>query len=751
MFTMVTGVLIAVLVGGASANVATPLGKVVELLDDLTAQVDGEGKKEAQLYSVFAAWCSNETRSAKETIEETSSEISELKSIVVQEEAFREGKHQDLEVQIKELVVNEADLKNATGRRKNEHDEYSEAETTFLASIDALQRSIEVLKKKQPADESGDVIGASSAAASAIQLPSLATIASNLRKTLEHSDDLKLTLRQKDTLDQFFRAAVDAQPGSYSDTESAVPAFLQVRQGNRAKRAQRGPFGDYESKTGGVQSTIQMILDKTSSDRDAAMKAEQEAKNSFDLFATSLGNEIKSGEESKTDMEMQIARSEQVSSQKIASLHDANEILQATQDQLDEVNAQFKARTDNYKVREGKRSEELKALQQAIHLLTSDAAKHFKQLQTIGEVEDDKEDTVSGDAAPGDDPAGNDSDDEPPTFIQTQVAQGLARRKAIALVKSTRSPGLVLLALRAQTRVKSQARVQTRDPFDKVKDMIQQMLERLLRAQNEEAEHHSWCETETAKSEKSRHKQEKEIRRLQDRIDGWNADIETLGDDLSQLSIDLSDMAQALVEATTARNEERAAAKVAIKEFHDAQGLIKNALTVLQEFYGKAGGLGGSEDPAALLQGQSHGKQAPPVPGGAYKSKDRAASGVIGILEVAVQDFHEQEKEATMQESAAQQAYEELMSESEIKRAVFLKDTEYKTREKVKLENDVARTGADLRTYKQELAAVLEYTEKLQQTCVAKGSSYAERKSRREAELESLRTALQVLNGEAIA
>lgn len=619
----------------------------------------------------------------------------------------------EMEKQIEELTQNEAELKTGIQKRAVEHKSYLQTEETLVSSIDALQRSVVVLQKEQPAGSTaaGAALLASSSnggVESSTQATNLVAVASNLRRQIEHSSDLKLSPRQQEILDNLYRAAVDAQSGN-------TPSFLQISQS-----------GPYESKTGGVTSTLQDILETTKANRQQAMQAEKLAQSTFETFEKALTMQINSGEENLSEIKNQIARSQEVSSQKEASLRDAEEILKATTEQLAEVQAQQKSTTANYKEREVKRSAELKTMQDALQILTSDAAKHFKTLQTVGNDSDD-------------------DDDAPPTFLQIQKAQQVFRRQAIEVIRTATHPGIVLLALRSQTRHRS------RDPFGKAKEMIRQMLEKLLAEANQEAEHNAWCVAELAKSEKSKKDKEKTVQKLEDRVDAMDAEIQTLGDDLQNLQQELSDMSEALVQATKLRNEERAAAKVAIKDYSDAQKLLRNALVVLQEFYGDESD-GGAFDDALPSSGASASlMQQPDVPKGEYKTRSRQSSGVIGILEVSVEDFKAQEQEATMNENAAQAAYEQLEKECEIKHAVFLKDTEYKTRRKVKLEGDKARTSSDLRSYEKELSAVNDYLEKLKPSCTYSGDTYEERKRRREAELQSLQNALEVLNGQAVA
>merc|ERR1719146_404330 len=287
------------------------------------------------------------------------------------------------------------------------------------------------------------------------------------------------------------------------------------------------------------------------------------------------------------------------------------------------------------------------------------------------------------------------------------------------------------------------------DPFKDVRKMIQEMIVRLLNEAAEEAEHKGWCDTEMAKSEESKKQKEKDIKTLKNQIDEMEAHKAQLIDEMEQLQKDMAEMEQMTAEATTVRGKEKQQALISIKEYGDAQTLIGNAITVLQEYYAK-------KNQASLAQiGQAPSMDgrpaAPDAPWdeGTYHADDTAASGVIGILEIAQSDFPKLQSETEMQEQTAAREYQNLMNDSQVKKAVFDKDIEYKQNTKVKLESSLQRAKSDLAGYEKELEAVLAYIEKLKPSCV-QTDSFEDRKARREAEIKSLQEALAILNGEAI-
>merc|ERR1719335_1736499 len=76
-------------------------------------------------------------------------------------------------------------------------------------------------------------------------------------------------------------------------------------------------------------------------------------------------------------------------------------------------------------------------------------------------------------------------------------------------------------------------------------------------------------------------------------------------------------------------------------------------------------------------------------------------------------------------------------------------DVKYKTKEFKTLDKTLTELSGDKETAGSELAAIMEYDEKIKQRCIAKPETYEQRKARREAEIAGLKEALQILSNEA--
>merc|ERR1740122_938876 len=164
------------------------------------------------------------------------------------------------------------------------------------------------------------------------------------------------------------------------------------------------------------------------------------------------------------------------------------------------------------------------------------------------------------------------------------------------------------------------------DPFRKVKKMIKDLIVRLMEEANEEAEHKGWCDTELSTNEQTRKEKTEAVETLHAEIDELQASIAKLSEEIGELSKAIADLDTAMAEATEIRQKEKADNELTIKDSQEAQTAVAQALTVLREFYAKAG------DATALVQ-------QPEIFDSPYKGMQSENGGVVGMLEVIESDF----------------------------------------------------------------------------------------------------------------
>merc|ERR1719473_310526 len=107
------------------------------------------------------------------------------------------------------------------------------------------------------------------------------------------------------------------------------------------------------------------------------------------------------------------------------------------------------------------------------------------------------------------------------------------------------------------------------------------------------------------------------------------------------------------------------------------------------------------------------------------------SGGVMGMLEVIESDFARLIAETTSAEAQGAAEFEKLSNDTQMDKALKSTDVKTKTGEKTRKESALQSTKKDLATSKEELAAAMEYFEKLKPSCVDAGVSYEERVARR--------------------
>merc|ERR1719284_381562 len=227
------------------------------------------------------------------------------------------------------------------------------------------------------------------------------------------------------------------------------------------------------------------------------------------------------------------------------------------------------------------------------------------------------------------------------------------------------------------------------------------------------------AETEAKKAD-----HEAAIEKLTTQIDKQSAKSAQLKGEVATLQKELSELAKAQAEMDKVRAEEKAAYDKNSAEMKKGIEGVKLALKVLNEYYAK-----GDK---------------------AHSSADGAGSGIIGLLEVCESDFSKGLAEMIATEEAAVAEYETTTKENEIEKATKEQDVKYKSKEAKGLDKAIAEAKSDKSGVQEELDAVLAYLKGIEERCIAKPESYAERVKRREAEIAGLKEALQILEGEAV-
>merc|ERR1719408_236548 len=309
-------------------------------------------------------------------------------------------------------------------------------------------------------------------------------------------------------------------------------------------------------------------------------------------------------------------------------------------------------------------------------------------------------------------------------FLQMSSSSDLKNFEVVRIVKDLarkqHAPALAQLASRMASAIRLN---HGEDVFAKIKGMISDMIEKLEQEAAEAAELKQWCDKEIGEATAKKEDSTAVFEKLTTSIDSKSAKSKKLKEEVATLQKELAELSNTQTEMDKVREEEKAIYEKNKPEVEQGLKGVKLALKILNDYYAKAD------------KGHS--------------SSDGAGGGIIGMLEVIESDFTKALTEMVAAEQTAAAAYEKESQENEIEKTTKTQDVKYKTKEAASLDKAVSELGSDRDSVQSELDAVNEYLESLEKKCTYKVESYEERKARREAEINGLKEALDILESEA--
>jgi len=458
----------------------------------------------------------------------------------------------------------------------------------------------------------------------------------------------------------------------------------------------QGTTVNYESASGGILDTLADMQSKAEESLSSTRKDEMEAAHAYALMKQGLEDEIKVAKKQLSEATQTRSTTEEEQYSAETALTETQETLAADEKYLAELKQSCSMKATEWAARQKQAGEETAAIEKAKEVL-SEGVKVFLQtsthLTTASKMEGDMD-------------------------SRSQVV-GILRR----ISKKAHSYALMQLLASAQS-----------DPFGKIRGLIEEMIAKLTKEAAEEADQKSFCDEEIGESKAKQADLSGKLDKTAARIAKADAGKAKLLEEIKTLEAEVAEIDAGQAEATKLRAESNAEYLKASKDFKDSAAAVAKAIGVLSDYY----------NPATFVQLSS--KEAPEFGG----AKGDVGSTIVSILEVAESDFTTLLAEAEADESSEVEAYEKLTQENAVTKATKVADAKGKTNEVKQLKVSLDNYKDDKATTGEELDAVLMYLDKLKPQCESKVMSYAEKKAKREQEIEGLKEALTILSGEAL-
>merc|ERR1719325_172338 len=226
--------------------------------------------------------------------------------------------------------------------------------------------------------------------------------------------------------------------------------------------------------------------------------------------------------------------------------------------------------------------------------------------------------------------------------------------------------------------------------------------------------------------------------RVKKAIDDMELTIKTLDDEIKKLKSEIAEMQVQMKRAGEDREKENKEFQTTVADQRATQKLLKAALTVLQDFYGKK---------AAFVQQHKQPAGPPPPPGFEEYKKNAASGGVMKMIEQIISDAKAMEAEAIRSEEDAQKAYEDFVKETNASIEVKSKEIVNKSELKAKAETDLVETKEAKEAVMLELEQLSNYNAQLHQSCDFVLKNFDLRQTARDEEIEALKQAEAILSG----
>lgn len=243
-----------------NASDANPLGKVIELMDSLTAKIVKEGETEAKAYKDFFEWCDDAARRLKQDIQTATTKKGKLEAAISKHAGDIEASAAKIGELAGSIAADDKDLSDATLIREKEAKDFAANEAELFDAIDTLGRALNILEKEMAKNP---------AAFAQVDTSSLDGVLKSLAVVV---DAVALSNADKQKL----VALVQSQQSADSDDEAPGAPAAAV----------------YKTHSTGILDVIADLKEKAEGQLSDLRKAESNTRHNFDMLKQSLEDQI---------------------------------------------------------------------------------------------------------------------------------------------------------------------------------------------------------------------------------------------------------------------------------------------------------------------------------------------------------------------------------------------------------------------------------------------------------------------------
>lgn len=723
------------------AQEQTPIGTVIDLLESLERELTRNHKDEEQTYETFACFCRDANQDKSSDAKRAGNDISRLSASIAdrtQTNVERKTRKRDTQAKL-ERLHRELDDTLATWRKdklqfQSDLGELSRAITGLSKALDSISDSKATIKTIEPKE-------------------SLLEIRAQLVETL--------------TLSEVVTKA--------SASRQKALALLRSKQGVDPS----APLYDFHSDD--IMSVLEKLLGEWRAQQTDMKDQFDAARKDFLKREDILRTKIMNAEETIHDLTHDIFQEEDKIAKERERLVTRQAEMQDTDLYLTDLTRMCQERAKEWDQRDSARSNEIEAVKHALDILRNDVRNAddslvnrkvsvrslFIQHGSSAAEASNKRPEVSGTSPKlfAAETAGmpnslsfmqevqeHSSRGNGPSFLSRgQLSLEDRRDQAISTLRKAGdrlgSFRLTFLATQAAAEpTYLAARGAAGDPFNKVKGLIQRLIERLLEESKSEASKKGFCDTELGKAETERDYRFTEAKKISADLESLEATRDSLTQEIKRLASQISVETTALRETTINREEDNKANQETIHTAQDGFDAVSKALIILREAYkelGKGALLVQTSASPVLEDMDRKGKHA--GFSGTYHGAQDKSKAIFALLEQIEDDFDRTIRTTQAAEDAAHRDFVDFSQAT--KSSIAGKETKKELNEQdlSTTKIDIETKTSDMQTSVNLLDAALKELEMLKPTCIDTGMSYGDRVQARKDEIAALQDALKIL------
>merc|ERR1719428_499482 len=558
--------LLCVAAAGKTVNsdADSPVQKVIELLQANKMKVQADVDAEAKEMAEYSEFCDTTSSDKGYAIKTADRKIADLTAAILNGEAQVAALNDEVSTLGTEMAEKERKLVAASGERKKDNADFTATEKELVTAVDQLDRAVVIIKREMSFAQQG-------------------------QKHPGGHKDIKIALAAISKI-------LDASWVS-TGTKKALKGFMQTQ-------AEAGDSDDlkldqpqakvsaYESHSGGIVEQIEDMKEKAEETLSGARSEEMKKQHNFDMMAQSLTDAITNCKEKLGNAKSSIAAMTEENGKATGELEETKKTKAADSEYLATLTQECTETAAAWADRQKSAAEEMAVIEKAKGIL-ADRVKVIVQVKG----------KIAAAAKKGDD----DDDDKQDAIMLKKVVNKL---KDLSHQFSS-------YALMEMVSVASA------DPFEKVKGLIEQMIEKLVTEANEEATQKAFCDEETAKSKKAQEEKTMKLDKLKSRLDTAATKKAELESTVQDLEAEIAALDKSTSEATALRTAEKASNTAAAKDYKEAAEAVESAMAVLKEYY----------EGTSLAQTAHSSRDSSKQPTFGSKKSD-AASSILSILEM---------------------------------------------------------------------------------------------------------------------